>query len=322
MKTVSKILLILSLGCCLVGAILLGIGSVLHGWDYAKNTNLNTLGYQNQDLSQSFTQTDLPLDGFSSIDIELSLIDLNILPSADGKATLSYTVEAGNYSKDPITYTCKNDKLVIREKDRTPSAVIQIDLSDLFSQQPKEGGEMTLCLPQEVYDSCILSMDVGTLYIEGLQAASGEISVDLGDAKLLDSTMQSGFVELDCGNLTLEQTDLSNAELHLDLGNLSLTDTALTDVEATLSCGNAEGTDVLPMGDISFFLDLGDLSLSCPTEQLKKLNVEATTDLGTIHLPDWMQSNAVSNFSQHSASAEGTLTMENSCGNITLTEAD
>lgn len=252
MKKLNKILLILSLVLCLGGGLLIGIGAFAGGIDEAQEI----AGARMQHYDQEKTQ----LDEFSAIDAELAICNLEIRPSDDEHAYLEYHIE-GTREKAPLHFSVENGVLQLRDENYTisHSNVEQILtgflwlLPDAERESYADGGGIILYLPPRTLTSVQLTLAMGDLSIDGLQASQFAADIALGSLDLTNTTLGLSEIELAMGTLTGD--------------NLTFNGVATIEV----STGNAE--------------------LTLSPESSNGLLIDATTDMGDISAPESLGGN-------------------------------
>lgn len=252
MKKLNKILLILSLVLCLGGGLLIGVGAFAGGIDEAQEI----AGARMQHYDQEKTQ----LDEFSAIDAELAICNLEIRPSDDEHAYLEYHIE-GTREKAPLHVSVENDVLQLRDENYTisHSNVEQILtgflwlLPDAERELYADGGSIILYLPPSTLTSVQLTLAMGDLSIDGLQASQFAADIALGSLDLTNTTLGLSEIDLAMGTLTGD--------------NLTFNGVATIEV----STGNAE--------------------LTLSPESNDGLLIDATTDMGDISAPESLGGN-------------------------------
>lgn len=252
MKKLNKILLILSLVLCLGGGLLIGVGAFAGGIDEAQEI----AGARMQHYDQEKTQ----LDEFSAIDAELAICNLEIRPSDDEHAYLEYHIE-GTRGKAPLHVSVENDVLQLRDENYTisHSNVEQILtgflwlLPDAERESHADGGGIILYLPPSTLTIVQLTLAMGDLSIDGLQASQFAADIALGSLDLTNTTLGLSEIDLAMGTLTGD--------------NLTFNGVATIEV----STGNAE--------------------LTLSPESNDGLLIDATTDMGDISAPESLGGN-------------------------------
>lgn len=252
MKKLNKILLILSLVLCLGGGLLLGVGAWAGGTDDAQEIAGARLSHVDQEKTL--------LDDFTTIDANLALCSMEIRPSEDEHAYLEYHVESR--ADSPAFHTSvQNGVLELRDENYTisHSNVEQILtgflwlLPDAEREPYSDGGSVILYLPQTTYDSVQLTLAMGDLSIDGLQASQFAADIALGSLDLTNTTLGLSEIDLAMGTLTGD--------------NLTFNGVATIEV----STGNAE--------------------LTLSPESSNGLLIDATTDMGDISAPESLGGN-------------------------------
>lgn len=252
MKKLNKILLILSLVLCLGGGLLIGVGAFAGGIDEAQEIAGARLSHVDQEKTL--------LDDFTTIDANLALCSMEIRPSEDEHAYLEYHVESR--ADSPAFHTSvQNGVLELRDENYTisHSNVEQILtgflwlLPDAEREPYSDGGSVILYLPQTTYDSVQLTLAMGDLSIDGLQASQFAADIALGSLDLTNTTLGLSEIDLAMGTLTGD--------------NLTFNGVATIEV----STGNAE--------------------LTLSPESNDGLLIDATTDMGDISAPESLGGN-------------------------------
>lgn len=252
MKKLNKILLILSLVLCLGGGLLIGAGAFAGGIDEAQEIAGARLSHVDQEKTL--------LDDFTTIDANLALCSMEIRPSEDEHAYLEYHVESR--ADSPAFHTSvQNGVLELRDENYTisHSNVEQILtgflwlLPDAEREPYSDGGSVILYLPQTTYDSVQLTLAMGDLSIDGLQASQFAADIALGSLDLTNTTLGLSEIDLAMGTLTGD--------------NLTFNGVATIEV----STGNAE--------------------LTLSPESNDGLLIDATTDMGDISAPESLGGN-------------------------------
>ena len=252
MKKLNKILLILSLVLCLGGGLLIGIGAFAGGIDEAQEIAGARMQHYDQDKTQ--------LDELSAIDAELAICNLEIRPSDDEHAYLEYHIE-GTREKAPLHVSVENGVLQLRDENYTisHSNVEQILtgflwlLPDAERESYADGGGIILYLPPSTLISVQLTLAMGDLSIDGLQASQFAADIALGSLDLTNTTLGLSEIDLAMGTLTGD--------------NLTFNGVATIEV----STGNAE--------------------LTLSPESNDGLLIDATTDMGDISAPESLGGN-------------------------------
>lgn len=256
MKKLNKILLILSLVLCLGGGLLIGVGAFAGGIDEAQEI----AGARMQHYDQEKTQ----LDEFSALDVDLAICDMEIRPSDDEHAYLEYHVYAPA-DHNPIHATITDATLQLSDEDfslenNLGSTNVQQILTGFLWILPDDeresyadGGGIILYLPPSTLTSVQLTLAMGDLSIDGLQASQFAADIALGSLDLTNTTLGLSEIDLAMGTLTGD--------------NLTFNGVATIEV----STGNAE--------------------LTLSPESSNGLLIDATTDMGDISAPESLGGN-------------------------------
>ncbi|MEE0434334.1 MAG: DUF4097 family beta strand repeat-containing protein [Peptococcaceae bacterium] len=247
MKKFNKILLILSLVLCLAGIVLCAGGALAGGIDDAQNIAGARL--------QRYDQEKTLLDDFTALDADLSVCSMEIRPSDDTHAYLEYHIE-GTRENTPVHANVQDGILQLRDENYTISRsnIEQILtgflwlLPDAEREAYANDGSIILYLPAATYDSIQLTLAMGNLSVDSLQAT--RFTADLA-----------------LGSLTLTGTTLSQSDIDVAMGTLT-------------------GENLTFNGDATIEVNTGNAELTLSPESRAGLLIDANTDMGNITAPD------------------------------------
>lgn len=281
MKTLNKILLILSLVLCLVGGAILGLSAWAGGIDEAQEIAGTHV--------KSYDQEKTKLDEFSALNADLNVADLEIRSSDDEHSWLEYHVTAAAET-DPIAATVENGTLTLCDNDETTVTGSHLgeNAIDLLNWLPDEDrapweSRIILYLPAQTLTRCDLDLDLGNLAIDGLTANS-----------------------FDCS---------------LAVGSLNLSNCTLTDSDIDLDIGEFEGTALTFGGENSISLSTGSMSLYLANAEALQIDADAALgDITTSerYLGSTREDTGEAHFSQIPAVSDGSLDLNADLGSITL----
>ena len=133
MKQTNKRLLAAAGIFCAVGILFFGVGIASGGRNYVKTADLNRIsGTAMMDSSDSHAiLSKTEIDAFSSVNVDLKNLDLDIKASDDNKFYISYNIETTD-GMLPLSYQVQNGVLNIVEKNgHESSSYIHIDINFL-----------------------------------------------------------------------------------------------------------------------------------------------------------------------------------------------
>lgn len=151
MKRWVKAWLAAGIGCCVCGAVLLGIGAASGGSKYVKEADLNRLEGSAKRSDNEAVLEKTKLDDFDSVDISMSDMNLQVVSSDDQFCYIAY--QASDQKKEPISYQVRDDKLTIQENSNDGKSYYHVDigfLSGLLGGNPLTTDEnvVTLYVPE------------------------------------------------------------------------------------------------------------------------------------------------------------------------------
>ena len=271
MKRWVKAWLAAGVGCCVCGAVLLGIGAASGGSKYVKEADLNRLEGSAKRSDNEAVLEKTKLDDFDSVDISMSDMNLQVVSSDDQFCYISY--QASDQKKEPISYQVRDGKLTIQENSNDGKSYYHVDigfLSGLF------GGNLLTT-----------DENVVTLYVpEGQKWKMVNIKSDMGNVLLNDCEIEKGTVQTDSGDMFFKNCDFDDLKVDTDMGELCFIGKEAVmrtwNVQVDTDMGNINADDALggkvveddDDGAISYIqkgmggnlvirTDSGDVSLKC-----------------------------------------------------------
>lgn len=273
MKKTNKRLLVAGDILCVIGVLFLGVGVASGGKNYVKSADLNRIsGTATMDSGDSHAiLSKTKIDAFSSVNVDLRNLDLDIKESDDENFYIAYNIET-NKGMLPLSYQVQDDTLNIVEKKGNESySYIHIDinfLQEMLGQSHviENSNKVTVYIPKKNdMSSFSCKMGYGDLDIESLNARQAVIQNEDGDIKIAGSTFE-------------------NLELKDELGNLKIKDTTLINSQIEMDDGDIQAENVTFTGKNEIRSSLGDITLSIPKETLADLSVEA--EASEINVPE------------------------------------
>ena len=273
MKKTNKRLLAAGGIFCAVGILFFGIGVASGGRNYVKTADLNRIsGAAMMDSSDSHAiLSKTEIHSFSSLNVDLKNLDLDIKASDDDRFYISYNIETTD-GMLPLSYQVQNDALNIVEKNgHESSSYIHIDinfLQEMLGQSHviENSNKVTVYIPKKTdLSGFSCKMGYGDINVESLNALKAVIQSEDGDITISDSTF-------------------NNLELSADLGDLKIKDTTFTNSQFEMMDGDVKAENVTFNEKNEFTSDLGDITLSLPKKTLSTLSIEA--EASEINIPE------------------------------------
>lgn len=273
MKKTNKRLLAAGGIFCAVGILFFGVGVASGGRNYVKTADLNRIsGAAMMDSSDSHAiLSKTEINAFSSLNIDLKNIDLDIQSSDDDNFYISYNIET-NDGMLPLSYQVQNGALnIVEKKGHESYSYIHIDinfLQEMLGQSHviENSNKVTVYIPKKTdLSSFSCKMGYGDMNVESVNA-------------------QKAVIQNDDGDVTISGCSFENLELSTDLGNLNIKDTALTDSQIKTMDGDVNAENVSFNGKSTFNSSLGDITLSIPEKNLTSLSIQA--EASDIDIPE------------------------------------
>lgn len=310
MKQTNKRLLAAAGIFCAVGILFFGVGIASGGRNYVKTADLNRIsGAAMMDSGDSHSiLSKTQIDDFSSLNIDLKNIDLDIQSSDDDNFYISYNIET-NDGMLPLSYQVQNSALnIVEKKGHESYSYIHIDinfLQEMLGQSHviENSNKVTVYIPKKTdLSSFSCKMGYGDMNVESVNA-------------------QKAVIQNDDGDITISGCSFENLELSTDLGDLNIKDTALTDSQIKTMDGDVNAENVSFNGKSTFNSSLGDITLSIPEKNLTSLSIQA--EASDIDIPEKLGSVITDEDDNQLVTSEkktqNSLQLQNTDGEIRIT---
>ena len=310
MKKTNKRLLAAAGIFCAVGILFFGVGVASGGRNYVKTADLNRIsGAAMMDSSDSHAiLSKTEINAFSSLNIDLKNIDLDIQSSDDDNFYISYNIET-NDGMLPLSYQVQNGALnIVEKKGHESYSYIHIDinfLQEMLGQSHviENSNKVTVYIPKKTdLSSFSCKMGYGDMNVESVNA-------------------QKAVIQNDDGDVTISGCSFEDLELSTDLGDLNIKDTALTDSQIKTMDGDVNAENVSFNGKSTFNSSLGDITLSVPEKNLTALSIQA--EASDIDIPEKLGSVITDEDDNQLVTSEkktqNSLQLQNTDGEIRIT---
>lgn len=273
MKKTNKRLLAAGGILCAVGVLFFGVGVASGGKNYVKSADLNRIsGTATMDSSDSHAiLSKTKIDSFSSVNVDLRNLDLDVKESDDNNFYIAYNIET-NDGMLPLSYQVQDDTLnIVEKKGHESYSYIHIDinfLQEMLGQSHviENSNKVTVYIPKKNdLSSFSCKMGYGDLDIESLNTKQSVIQNDDGDIKIAGGTFK-------------------NLELKDELGDLKIKDATLINGQIEMDDGDIKAENVTFTGKNEIKSTLGDITLSIPEKTLADLSIEA--EASEINIPE------------------------------------
>ena len=218
----------------LIGVILLVLGILTVA------VTLFAVGFNFENIVTVTEKTNDVKGEFTSIEIAAEDADITIMPSTNGKCTITTRCKDGS----EINYSVKDGKLLIEEKEAD------------FTMFDFSSNSIVLYLPQEAYGALKIDGSSGDVDISGVKFDAAEIDVSSGDVKI--------------------STDVSNLKINVSSGEVSLKNMKLTSLNIDGSIGDMALENIEVANGASIKASTADVKIS-DSKVEKTLSVELST---------------------------------------------
>lgn len=306
MKKWTKTALLTGCACCIAGAVLMFSGWASGGKAYAETYDLNAMSGSAKKEDGISTQEKIKLDDFDELQADLTIGDLNILPSGDDSCYLAWRIPSKK-GETAVEYRVRDGVLSIEETSAVSDTIyINIDFTEeiLSGGKQSETGVILYVPEKKVLKKIEVTMGFGDVQMNGIRAESGSLQNADGDITLFGCDMQNIKCKADYGDVELKSGTWENGSITLEDGDAKIQNTKLS-------------------GDVSVENSYGDIDLELGEKDLERLEITAKTDFGEIDVPDTMENlmqkeEDEQSFSYVPDQAAGRITLMTKDGDISL----
>ncbi|MEL7654411.1 MAG: DUF4097 family beta strand repeat-containing protein [Bacillota bacterium] len=210
------------------------------------------------------------LESFSSINADLDIYDVDLIPSD------KYAIEAvfnPEYGKPD--FRIENDTLIVEAKNKK----FHVDI-DIFGFTNRKNMSVKIYYPTNTKLKDVeIHVDASDLSVENLTAEKAEFDLDLGKLEISNISAKNIKVEMDSGDCTMNKITADDLNVTNDLGKTTLDGGALKTLKIKSDSGDVTISDVtVDYGDLN--LDLGKLT----AKNLDSNGLKVKNDSGDINL--------------------------------------
>ena len=193
MKKWTKTALLTGCACCIAGAVLMFSGWASGGKAYAETYDLNAMSGSAKKEDGISAQEKIKLDDFDELQADLTIGDLNILPSGDDSCYLAWRIPSKK-GETAVEYRVRDGVLSIEETSAVSDTIyINIDFTEeiLSGGKQSETGVILYVPEKKVLKKIEVTMGFGDVQMNGIQAESGRLQNADGDITLFGCDMQN-----------------------------------------------------------------------------------------------------------------------------------
>lgn len=308
MKRWIKNCLAAGAGCVVAGALLFAVGFLNGGKNYVLAADLNQWKGSATKEDSTYGLEKTKIDDYSTLNVDLSSLNLQIVSSDDDSYYISYTT-SDSKEKEPVSYDVKNKILTLKE-DSDSNSYTHIDIGFLTAFLSKDKDFTT-------------DENVVTLYVpENAKFQNATLNSDLGNILLNHVCFESGTVSSGDGDIFIKNSTLKEVAVLASLGDVKTYDSKIRACNFELSDGDFVAKDSEFTGENSISSSLGDIDIEAKKEQLLALGFDASTSLGDIEVPDFLEGKLheedVDESSYQRSGKDGNLKLQADDGDIVI----
>lgn len=275
MKRWIKNCLAVGAGCVVAGALLFAVGFLNGGKNYVLAADLNQWKGSATKENSTYGLEKTKIDDYSTLNVDLSSLNLQIVSSDDDSYYISYTT-SDSKEKEPVSYDVKNKILMLKE-DSDSNSYTHIDIGFLTAFLSKDKDFTT-------------DENVVTLYVPtDARFQSANINSSFGDILINSSCFESGKISSDDGEIFIKNSTLKDVTVSASFGDVKTYDSKIKACNFELSDGDFVAKDSEFTGENSISSSFGDIDIEAKKEQLLTLGFDASTGFGDIEVPDFLE---------------------------------
>ena len=275
MKRCIKNCLAAGAGCVVAGALLFAVGFLNGGKNYVLAADLNQWKGSATKENSTYGLEKTKIDDYSTLNVDLSSLNLQIVSSDDDSYYISYTT-SDSKEKEPVSYDVKNKILTLKE-DSDSNSYTHIDIGFLTAFLSKDKDFTT-------------DENVVTLYVPtDARFQSANINSSFGDILINSSCFESGKISSDDGEIFIKNSTLKDVTVSASFGDVKTYDSKIKACNFELSDGDFVAKDSEFTGENSISSSFGDIDIEAKKEQLLTLGFDASTGFGDIEVPDFLE---------------------------------
>ena len=275
MKRWIKNCLAAGAGCVVAGALLFAVGFLNGGKNYVLAADLNQWKGSATKEDSTYGLEKTKIDDYSTLNVDLSSLNLQIVSSDDDSYYISYTT-SDSKEKEPVSYDVKNKILTLKE-DSDSNSYTHIDIGFLTAFLSKDKDFTT-------------DENVVTLYVPtDASFQSANINSSFGDILINSSCFESGKISSDDGEIFIKNSTLKDVTVSASFGDVKTYDSKIKACNFELSDGDFVAKDSEFTGENSISSSFGDIDIEAKKEQLLTLGFDASTGFGDIEVPDFLE---------------------------------
>ena len=275
MKRWIKNCLAAGTGCVVAGALIFAVGFLNGGKNYVLAADLNQWKGSATKEDSTYGLEKTKIDDYSTLNVDLSSLNLQIVSSDDDSYYISYTT-SDSKEKEPVSYDVKNKILTLKE-DSDSNSYTHIDIGFLTAFLSKDKDFTT-------------DENVVTLYVPtDARFQSANINSSFGDILINSSCFESGKISSDDGEIFIKNSTLKDVTVSASFGDVKTYDSKIKACNFELSDGDFVAKDSEFTGENSISSSFGDIDIEAKKEQLLTLGFDASTGFGDIEVPDFLE---------------------------------
>ena len=173
------------------------------------------------------------IDDYSTLNVDLSSLNLQIVSSDDDSYYISYTT-SDSKEKEPVSYDVKNKILTLKE-DSDSNSYTHIDIGFLTAFLSKDKdfttdeNVVTLYVPENAkFQNATLNSALGNILLNHVCFESGTVSSGDGDIFIKNSTLKEVAVSASLGDVKTYDSKIRACNFELSDGDFVAKDSEFT----------------------------------------------------------------------------------------------
>lgn len=241
----------------------------------------------------------IPAQDIQSLSVDLSSTDLTVIPTEDKEIKVELEGKISKKLKKKIELDVKESDKTLKVGLRNENQ-IQFNIGVLIVDT-----DVTIFLPEKLYDSITLTTSSGDITIQDLQGDGITLKASSGDIVAENSKAKESFkIDTSSGEITSKNNEAGRFEMSASSGDLLIVDQKA--IEAVLKTSSGEMNLENIIGDLSAEASSGDIFVA--NEEVRG-NIHVETSSGDIKI-DFAQKPTSLAFEYKGSSGEGTIGLE------------
>lgn len=328
MKKITKVMLSLGIGLCVLGGVLCSVGIASNGADYVRSADLNRMNAKVESKENYEILQKTEIETFEQLDVRLFYMDLQILPSGDDKFYMEYQYNTGE-GRNSLDYSTSGGVLTIKQhsKGNWSTSMDLSFLSWIFGNHDMYQNEIiTLYVPEKaVLETCKVQAEDSEVYVEGFHSKKAEFALPYGRLTLESVWLGENTVNAEDTEISAEKAEGGKWVINNSYGSVTLDDVSLEQGKVKMEDGSIVTAELGIEKKMDIQNVYGNTTLGIEEICLENLSMHLKTNYGEIKVREKLEGGMTSHdddeqsdYSRIGNPGGGTLTVNHTDGDIII----